>query len=218
VHAVQYPDCWQLISLFIPLLEYEINPEYFGAVIGRVVNRIFEGKFELDGTEYTISLNRPPNSIHGGFIGFDKVITCILYCLIVFHLNDLFQTTAMDGIFNLLISNHFQCVSCLLVPLIKIHSYSQPSCLDNLLHVHCAPRINIGHTSWLYTRCNGSACICFNFTTEQRVSSFSSCFVPFPISLLSLYLPRNCLSHCCQSCNPTLKTVLVAGDDLYSTP
>ncbi len=50
----------------------------FGALVGRVANRIAEGKFTLDGQVYSLPLNTQSgglsSSIHGGVVGFAKVL------------------------------------------------------------------------------------------------------------------------------------------------
>ena len=37
-----------------------------GFVVGRCANRIANGKFSIDGTEYSVSINSSPHSLHGG--------------------------------------------------------------------------------------------------------------------------------------------------------
>jgi aldose 1-epimerase len=54
--------------------DYAAAPFYLGATLGRVANRIANGKFTLDGRTYTLATNRAPNHLHGGVRGFDKRI------------------------------------------------------------------------------------------------------------------------------------------------
>ena len=59
---------------FSTLEGYLAGHPYFGALIGRYGNRIAGGGFQLNGTAYKLATNDGKNHLHGGTIGFDKVI------------------------------------------------------------------------------------------------------------------------------------------------
>jgi aldose 1-epimerase len=56
------------------LAGYLKGTAYFGALIGRYGNRIAHGQFMLDGVTYKLVTNDGPNTLHGGAVGFDKVV------------------------------------------------------------------------------------------------------------------------------------------------
>jgi aldose 1-epimerase len=56
------------------LQSYVDGSSYFGAIVGRFANRIAKGKITLDGKTYQLSVNEGENELHGGKVGFNKVL------------------------------------------------------------------------------------------------------------------------------------------------
>jgi aldose 1-epimerase len=56
------------------LQSYVDGTTFFGAIVGRYGNRIGKGKFSLDGKNYQVTVNDGENSLHGGKIGYNKVL------------------------------------------------------------------------------------------------------------------------------------------------
>ena len=54
--------------------DYVEKSPYFGAIVGRVANRIASATFALEGKTYKLAANNPPHHLHGGKKGWDKVI------------------------------------------------------------------------------------------------------------------------------------------------
>lgn len=65
---------------------------YLGSTVGRFCNRIADGSFSLDGQTYKLAVNNGRNHLHGGVLGFDRLmwsyeeITSSRICGIRFHL------------------------------------------------------------------------------------------------------------------------------------
>lgn len=53
---------------------YQQCSAYFGATVGRFCNRIGGGQFSIDGANYQLAINNPPNALHGGIKGFSHAV------------------------------------------------------------------------------------------------------------------------------------------------
>lgn len=53
---------------------YLDDPYYLGATVGRYANRIANGKFSINGSEYVLSKNDGDHHLHGGVKGLSKVV------------------------------------------------------------------------------------------------------------------------------------------------
>ena len=54
--------------------DHERHSDYMGAVVGRVANRIAQGRFTLNNTTYHLAVNDSPNHLHGGNRGFSLAV------------------------------------------------------------------------------------------------------------------------------------------------
>lgn len=59
---------------FNTMEEWQTKETYFNAIIGRVANRIKDGRFTLDGKTYQLPVNNGTNSLHGGVHGFNEKV------------------------------------------------------------------------------------------------------------------------------------------------
>lgn len=82
VQAILAPDraghVGDIVLGYDTLQGYLTKPNFFGATVGRVANRIAKGRFTLDGKTYQTPVNDGVNSLHGGTKGFDKVVWSVV--------------------------------------------------------------------------------------------------------------------------------------------
>ncbi len=78
VQAILVPDkkgiSGDVVLGFDTLAGYLQEHPYIGTIVGRYANRIAGGRFTIDGKEYRLAQNHGQNHIHGGALGFDKVL------------------------------------------------------------------------------------------------------------------------------------------------
>jgi aldose 1-epimerase len=78
ITAVRVPDKknepGDVVLGFDTLEEYLGDHPYFGAMVGRVCNRVGKSRFELEGKIFNITANEGANQLHGGPKGFDKQV------------------------------------------------------------------------------------------------------------------------------------------------
>jgi len=67
-------DLADVVLGFDNLKQYQDGHPYFGCAVGRVGNRIANAKFSLEGVDYQLAANNGNNCLHGGLVGYDKVI------------------------------------------------------------------------------------------------------------------------------------------------
>jgi aldose 1-epimerase len=68
-------DTADVVLGFDTFYDYLKGHPFFGAVAGRVANRIPDGCFYIDGEAFQLGVNAPfDNHLHGGFRGFDKYV------------------------------------------------------------------------------------------------------------------------------------------------
>lgn len=76
VQSLRVPDrageLADVVLGFPGLDSYLERHPYFGCITGRVAGRISAGRFHLDGRDYQLAVNDPPNHLHGGVTGLDR--------------------------------------------------------------------------------------------------------------------------------------------------
>lgn len=70
----RYGDLADIALGYANPVDYLYDGPCAGKIAGRYANRIAKGKFSIDGTDYQLNINLPPNSLHGGPEGFQNQI------------------------------------------------------------------------------------------------------------------------------------------------
>ena len=70
VHGIDVVQGFDHVENYYP----DNNKSDFGAVIGRYANRLAGGRITVDGREYPLPINNPPNCLHGGFTGWQYAL------------------------------------------------------------------------------------------------------------------------------------------------
>ena len=71
---VATPTGWREVTLGpATLAGFRDDPAHMGAIAGRYANRIGQGRFRLDGKDYTLPTNDRGNCLHGGLVGFGNL-------------------------------------------------------------------------------------------------------------------------------------------------
>lgn len=66
-----------VILRYETLEEYVAGSIFSGAIVGRIAGRLTGGRFLLDGREYVLEQNDPPNHLHGGRAGLHRRVWSI---------------------------------------------------------------------------------------------------------------------------------------------
>jgi len=67
-------DVGEITLGFDSINGYLAEHPFLGATVGRFANRIAGARFSLDGKDYELAANASPHHLHGGHVGFDKVL------------------------------------------------------------------------------------------------------------------------------------------------
>ncbi|USQ96290.1 aldose epimerase family protein [Caulobacter sp. RL271] len=81
LQALETPDrdgqVADIVLGYDDVAQYVANPSYLGVTLGRYANRIAKAGFTLDGQRYALAATNGPNTLHGGQVGFGRVLWAI---------------------------------------------------------------------------------------------------------------------------------------------